>query len=243
MLDKVATYSFLIDAYLSDFRGKATLPMIGGFMLSSATRHADERGFGYTAMTALARAWVLSKMTIEIVDYPQNGTILYVKTWVSDVNRLFTERCFSFFNEEGKNIGYARSIWVAIDLETRRPTNVQELEGLVDYIDGYESCPIGAMKKILLLKDTPSLMTYDIKYSDIDINGHLNSMKYIEHFVDLFDLNIFKQKQIRRFEINYFIEGKYGSTIDLFKKDDNDISILEMRDGTSVLSNSRITWQ
>ena len=29
----IGKYSFVIDAYLTDFRGKATLPMIGGFML------------------------------------------------------------------------------------------------------------------------------------------------------------------------------------------------------------------
>lgn len=243
MLNKVATYSFLIDAYLSDFKGKATLPIIGGFMLKSATRHAEDRGFGYTAMIGLSRAWVLSRMAIEIVEYPQNDTTLYVKTWVSDVNKLFTERCFAFLNEEGQNVGYARSTWVAIDLETRRPTNVLELDGLSNYIDGYEPCPIEGAKKLLSLKNQPSLTSYDIKYSDIDINGHLNSMKYIEHFVDLFDLNIFKQKEIRRFEINYLAEGKFGSTIDFFKKDEDNVSILEMRNGASSLSMSRITWQ
>jgi hypothetical protein len=40
----IGKYKFAIDAYLTDFRGKATLPMIGGFMLQAATKHADERG-------------------------------------------------------------------------------------------------------------------------------------------------------------------------------------------------------
>lgn len=242
MFDKVAKYDFLIDAYLSDFRGRATLPMIGGFLLKSATRHAEERGFGYSAMVANKRVWVLSRMAIEIYEYPLNDTVMSVKTWVSDVNKLFTERCFALIDETGKNIGYARTVWAAIDLETRRPTNVLELDGLSDYIDGYESCPIEGMKKILPLKEVFPLSNFDIKYSDIDINGHLNSMKYIEHFVDLFDWDIFKKKEIRRFEINYIAEGKYGSRINLLKQDEQDISILEMRYNELLLSTSRVTW-
>lgn len=243
MLEKVAKYDFLVDAYLSDFKGRATLAMIGGFMLKSATRHAEERGFGYTAMTSQKRVWVLSRMVIEIDEYPENDTTMSIKTWVSDVNKLFTERCFALLNEDGNKVGYARSTWAAIDLETRRPTNVFELDGLSDYIDGYEPCPIDGMKKILPLKDSLPVSTFIVKYSDIDINGHLNSMKYIEHFVDLFDLNIFKQKEIKRFEINYLAEGKYGSSIQLLRKDEDDVSVLEMRSDSSIISTSRVTWQ
>ena len=43
MVEIIGRYEFTIDAYLTDFRGKATLPMIEGFMLQSATKHAEER--------------------------------------------------------------------------------------------------------------------------------------------------------------------------------------------------------
>lgn len=242
-LDKVGSYEFMIDAYLSDFKGRATLPMIGGFMLKSATRHADERGFGYSSMTGKKRVWVLSRMAIEIAQYPMNDTVMTIKTWVSDVNKLFTERCFAFQNQDGDNIGYARTVWAAIDLDTRRPTNVLELEGLSDYVNKEELCPIDGLKKILPIKDQLPLYSFDVRYSDIDINGHLNSMKYIEHFIDLFDWDTFKQKQIARFEINYIAEGKYGSKIDLLKHDDDNVSVLEMRIGDTILSTSRVTWK
>lgn len=242
-MNSIGVYEFMIDAYLSDFKGRATLPMIGGFMLKAATRHAEDRGFGYTAMTSRKRVWVLSRMAIEIYKYPANDTVMTIKTWVADVNKLFTERCFAFLNENGENVGYARSVWAAIDIETRRPTNVLELEGLADYINGRELCPIDGLKKILPIKGSLPVSHFEVKYSDIDINGHLNSMKYIEHFVDLFDLDTFKQKEIKRYEINYIAEGRYGSTIDLLKREDeNNTSVLEMRNSDVVLSTSRVTW-
>ncbi len=242
---KVGTYKFVIDAYLTDFRGRATLPMIGGFMLQAATKHAEQRGFGYHDMTDQQRAWVLSRMAIEIDEYPKNDTVFTINTWVYDVNRLFTERHFSFEDETGKEIGSAKSIWASIDLATRRPTNVSEMEDLMAYVYKEKSAPIEGMKKIPALKDDfIKAADFVVKYSDIDINKHLNSMKYIEHFVDIFNIEMYESKEIRRFEINYINEGHYGTDIDIIKRNEtNDTYILEMRDGDTNICSSRIVWE
>lgn len=240
----IGKYRFVIDAYLTDFRGRATLPMIGGFMLQCATKHAEERGFGYNQMKDLNRAWVLSRMAIEISEYPQNETVFEVHTWVADVNKLFTERYFAFFDANGRNLGYAKTIWASIDLETRRPTNVLELEGLSDYITKDVECPIEGLKKILPIKDESIFDSFDVKYSDIDINKHLNSMKYIEHFVDVFTLDDYKESEIERFEINYIAEAVYGDHLEFVKKEeDAKVYVVEMKKEDRVVSSARVTWR
>lgn len=240
----IGRYEFGIDAYLTDFRGKATLPMIGGFMLQAATKHAEERGFGYSAMTSQQRVWVLSRIAIEVFEYPNNDTVMVLKTWVASVNRLFTERHFSFEDEQGREIGFAKSLWASIDLVTRKPTNVLELEGLSDYITEKEN-PIEGMTKIPALKDDYEITTdFVVKYSDVDINKHLNSMKYIEHFVDVFDIDMFREKEIRRIEINYISEGRYGTKLDILKRTEKDsIFVLEMKDGDTSVCSTRVTWK
>ena len=240
----IGRYEFGIDAYLTDFRGKATLPMIGGFMLQAATKHAEERGFGYSAMTSQQRVWVLSRIAIEVFEYPKNDTVMVLKTWVASVNRLFTERHFSFEDEQGREIGFAKSLWASIDLVTRKPTNVLELEGLSDYITEKEN-PIEGMTKIPALKDDYEIATdFVVKYSDVDINKHLNSMKYIEHFVDVFDIDMFREKEIRRIEINYISEGRYGIKLDILKRTEKDsIFVLEMKDGDTSVCSTRVTWK
>lgn len=240
----IGKYSFVIDAYLTDFRGKATLPMIGGFMLQCATKHAEERGFGYNQMKELNRAWVLSRMAIEIYEYPQNETVFVVHTWVADVNKLFTERYFAFFDENGRNLGYAKTIWASIDLETRRPTNVLELEGLSDYITKDAECLIDGLRKILPIKDEAVFDAFNVKYSDIDINKHLNSMKYIEHFVDVFTLDDYKESEISRFEINYIAEAVYGDNLEFVKREeDANAYIVEMKKEDRAVSSARVTWR
>jgi len=239
----VGTYAYSIDAYLSDFRGKATLPMLGGFMLQAATRHAEERGFGYSSMTCKKRAWVLTRMNIVIDEYPKNDAEIKLHTWVTNVNKIFTERCFGFEGQDGKYFGYARSLWASIDMETRRPTNVLELGSLADYISD-KLCPIEPAVKIPLIKDAGIDSSFEVKYSDIDINKHLNSIKYIEHFVDTFPLEMYGEKEIRNFEINYLTEGQYGTKLDISKKEvESGKFILEMIDNEKVICSSRITWE
>lgn len=244
MLNKIGTYQFTIDAYLTDFRGKATLPMIGGFMLQAATKHAEERGFGYSDMTSQERVWVLSRIAIEVFEYPKNDTVMNIKTWIVSVNRLFTERHFAFEDENGKTLGYARSLWASIDLTTRKPTNLLELYGLSDYINTETQVPIDALSKIPVLKENFEIASdFVVKYSDVDINKHLNSMKYIEHFVDVFDIEMFVEKEIRRIEINYISEGKYGSNISILKKEIEDsVFVLEMKDEETNVCATKIIW-
>lgn len=245
MLEPIGRYEFVIDAYLTDFRGKATLPMIGGFMLQCATKHAEERGFGYSYMTKNGRIWVLSRMAIELYEYPKNDSVFVVKTWVANVNRLFTERCFAFEDGEGNKIGFARSLWASIDIETRKPTNILDLNSMVALMDAETPCPIDDFGKIpSIKKDSEEVGNFKIKYSDIDINKHLNSMKYIEHFVDVFDIDLFRDKDIARFDINYISEGQYGTTIDVNQKEVEDsVYLLEMTDGVSSICSAKVTWK
>jgi acyl-ACP thioesterase len=164
-------------------------------------------------MTERHTAWVLSRLALEMWEYPQMSEPITLYTWVGEVGRLFTERCFELQNGSGKPFGYARSIWAAIDLETRRPTPL-DTEGLSVYKSD-RPCPIEKPGKITSVENETSGTPFTVKYSDLDINGHLNSIKYMEHLLDLFDLYLFEQKEVRRFEIAYLAEGRYGMELNL----------------------------
>jgi acyl-ACP thioesterase len=242
MLPVIGDYTFPVEAYSNDFRGKSTLQAVGGFLMQAATRHAEERGFGYSFMLQNNRTWVLSRLVIEMSDYPVNDTRMLVSTWVPEVNKLFTERCFSLSDSTGKNIGYARSLWAAIDLETRRPTNILDLQGFKGFIHG-APCPIENVHKIPPIKEQCLVESFMVKYSDLDVNKHLNSMKYVEHFADTFSLEMYQQKDIRRFEICFMAEGQYGTKLDIFRKaEENDTFVLEMRNPERAICSARIAW-
>ena len=72
---------------------------------------------------------------------------------------------------------------------------------------------------------TPEMTEYaefQVKYSDIDVNGHLNSMKYIDHVMDLFSLDHYRNYQLRRMEIAYVAEGHFGDTVRIYHIDEGE---------------------
>ena len=245
MLPKVGSFKFHIESYVCDFKGKATLPVMGTFILQAATIHAQQRGFGYESIVKDNVAWVLSRLSIEISEYPGHDEDLTVETWVEDVTRLFTQRCFKFINKGGNTIGYARTIWAAIDMKTRRPIDIPAWRpDIADYVDDTKKCPVEKPLKIPAVENIEPSMGYSVRYSDIDINRHMNSIKYIEHTLNVFDLEIFKEFNIRKFEIVYLSEGNFGNKLKLYKEEIslNEYLIDTKKDGESICR-VRIIWK
>lgn len=210
---KVGEFHFVTESYLLDFQGRITIPMIGTYLLHAASIHAAQRGFGFNDMSDRHTAWVLSRLAIEITEYPGMSEEITLYTWIEDAARLFTNRCFELVNADGKSFGFARSIWAAIDMETRRPTPL-DIEALNVY-KADRPCPIEKPGKITPIENDAPGIPYEIKYSDLDVNRHLNSIKYMEHLLDMFDIRVYEEKQIRRFEIAYLSEGRYRMPLTL----------------------------
>jgi len=217
MFEKIGTFHFVTESYLLDFRGRVTIPMIGNYMLHAASNHASLRGFGFSDMTEKHTAWVLSRLAIEMNRYPEMSEPITLYTWIDEVGRLFTSRCFELVDGSGTSVGFARSIWAAIDMQTRRPTPL-DIEALSVYVSD-KACPIEKPGKILPVEQDVEGVLYQVKYSDLDINGHFNSIKYMEHLLDLFELDLFREKEVNRFEIAYLSEGRYGMPLTLYKKE------------------------
>ncbi|MDR1381897.1 MAG: acyl-[acyl-carrier-protein] thioesterase [Tannerella sp.] len=218
MLEKIGEFQFVTESYLLDFRGRVTIPMIGNYMLHAASSHASLRGFGFSDMTGRHTAWVLSRLAMEIDRYPEMSEPVTLHTWIDEVGRIFTSRCFELADAAGKATGYARSIWAAIDMQTRRPTPL-DVEALSVYVAADRPCPIEKPGKTAPVENETDGIPYSVKYSDLDINGHFNSIKYMERLLDLFDLDMFVRKEVKRFEIAYLSEGRYGMPLTLHKKE------------------------
>jgi len=245
MLAKVGQFNFHIESYVCDFTGKATLPVIGNLILQAATVHAQERGFGYDQILKDGCAWVLSRLSIEMYEYPEHDTDFIVETWVEDVSRFFTQRCFAFIDEEGKTIGYARSIWAAIDLVSRRPVDIPAWRpDLQDYVATEKDCPIDKLAKIPEVTEVEPRMGYSIRYSDIDINKHMNSVKYIEHALNVFDLELFDRKKVARFDIVFLQEGRFGEKLKAYVcSQSDDEYIIDTKKNDESICRARIVWK
>lgn len=241
---KIGTYEFVAEPFHVDFSGRLTMGVLGNHLLNCAGFHASDRGFGIATLNEENYTWVLSRLAIELEEMPYQYEKFSVQTWVENVYRLFTDRNFAVINKDGRKIGYARSVWAMINLHTRKPADLLALhEGsIVDYICD-EPCPIEKPSRIKVAAQEP-VSTLTAKYSDIDINGHVNSIRYIEHILDLFPIEMYREKRIRRFEMAYIAESYYGDELTFYKDDmGDDVYDVEVRkNGAEAVCRSKVIF-
>ncbi len=224
-----------------DFRGKMTMSLIINNLLNVAGTHANRRGFGISRLNEEGHTWVLSRLALELKEFPQTDDKIVFETWVESLMRTFTLRNFAIKKEDGSIIGYARTIWAMIDTTTRKPLNLVGI-GIEPYLADID-CPIEKAGKISV-PDEYEESFFTVKYSDVDINQHLNSAKYVEHILDVFTLHEFSKRDIHRFEIEFIDECFFGETIKIRKTEISEtefVVILENNE-KKVVCKSRILF-
>ena len=243
--NKIGTYQFVAEPFHVDFTGRLTMGVLGNHLLNCAGFHASERGFGIAEINENHYTWVLSRLAIELEDMPRQYEDFSINTWIENVYRLFTDRNFELQDKNGKTIGYARSVWAMISMETRKPADLISLHGnnLGQYVSDRE-CPIDKPGRIKVSVDAP-VEEYQTRYSDIDINGHVNSIKYIEHILDLFPMDTFKEKQVKRFEMAYVAESYYRDVLSFYleEKNENEYDIEVKKNNQEVVVRSKVIFK
>lgn len=245
-MQKIDIYPIYIEPFHVDFTGRVFMGVLGNHLLNAAGNHSQKRGWGISALNENHHTWVLSRLSIEMTEMPRNYQHCQVSTWVESVMKLFTTRNFAIKDAEGRPMGYARSVWAMIDTETRRPCDLVTLyDGdLLNYVvsDEENVCPIEGHGRFRF-REAQLVCTLTTCYSDIDINGHVNSIKYIEHILNLFSRQQL-ERGIKRFEIAYKAESYMGDTLSFYVQpvDDNEIDV-EVRKNVSEDSNGDVVCQ
>ena len=204
----------------TDFTGELTVGMLGNHLLNCAGFHAGARGFNGVVLDGEEYLWVLSRLVIEIEKMPREYDHIAVETWIDSVYRFFTNRHFAVIGSEGVPVAYATSVWAAIGAHSRQPADLVRIYGshLPDYIDAEKPCPVAKYTRHRL-QGSDAVGTLVPKYGDIDGNGHVNSIRYIDHLLDLFPLDYYRTHRVQRVEIAYNTESFYGEELSIFQEE------------------------
>ena len=209
----------MAEPFHCDFGGKLFMGHLGNHLLNAADFHSTDRGFGMKYLMSIQRSWVLSRLAIEMDEMPSQYTRFNVETWVESAMRYFTSRNFRVVSGD-KVYGYGRSIWAMIDTESRQPTDIYDIDnGAIDnWIVKDKECPIDKGGRVRVEAEAQLVHTIDTYYNDVDINGHINSVKYIEHVLDLWPISWYSDHQVHRFEIAYVAEAHAGDQLSFFRE-------------------------
>ena len=127
-------------------QGEMPLTLLMTRIIEVATFHANSWGAGYARLIQDNQVWVLSRVTIEMKEYPKVDTNYRLTTWIEDYNRHFSQRNMRIDDENGNALGFVRTIWMVIDMNTRASVDISQLGYISDKVSDLP-CPIEPISK------------------------------------------------------------------------------------------------
>lgn len=205
-----------------------------------ATEHANLLGIGFADLIKHGLSWVLSRMVVEMTDYPRVNETYTIETWVENFNRAFSDRNFRILDSEGRVCGYARSTWVTIDMERRTLGDLSGFSSLGAVVRPDIECPIAPCGRHRALgEDATMTLARRFAYSDIDSNRHVNTVRYIEMLMDCHSADFHADNFISRLEVSFMRECTYGELGEIFIGRDGDA---ELRVGATPRIHFRLAY-
>ena len=202
-----------------------------GFLQEAATAAAcalhasrDEMLDKYNAFWMLARVWYR-------LDEPLKwGERLRIRTWHRGGRGASSYRDFDLFVNDAP-VGEAVSLWVLANAQTHklvRMAGIEEFQGT----DGGALCKTRLLNKVRMPPDMTCAGTRSFRYSDLDVNGHVNNVRYADIVCDALHLErMGAERFVSSLQVGYQAECRVGETVDLTTGSDGGAQYVHGADG------------
>jgi len=200
--------------------------------------HATELGFGRDGLGE-NRTWMLSRLRIETERWPRFGEVIRVRTWPSGMHGLFALRDFELLDGAGKRWGVAKTSWMVVDLELRRPARIPDSLRLLA-----SQCPASILDGFHKLKRPKSAAKSEpiaVRWIDADMNGHANLACYVGWAVEAHDHAFLDSHEPAALHMEFRAETRPGEYVTSVT-DGVTQSLLRDSDGAE-LARLRLVWR
>ena len=194
-------------------RKKLSLFGLLGILQDIAGEHADMLGFGYNDLLQQQCFWVLIRQKLRMEFWPQWNDTITVKTWPQPLSGIYAFREYEIFVGD-KKAGDCSTTWITLDSETRKP---KKLENTYEYLDVNTKLKLDyTAQKIVMPPNVEKLKSFEVRNSDLDINEHVNNIKYSQWILDAIAFEYHKNYLIEEYEVNFMGETFLNNKIDIY---------------------------
>jgi acyl-ACP thioesterase len=213
-------------------------------MQESAWNHAEHLELGYSHLIKKNLAWVLARLSLQIEALPVWHENIIVRTFPSGRDKLFAYRDFHISSEQGNVLVLGTTTWFVIDINRRRPQRTDSYFHLNEWGE-YDHAYHGFAAKVKALEEPDSISQRRVYYSDLDVNGHVNNVKYLEYILDSFALDFFKTHNLKQLDMNFLNEAFYEDRIEIRtqKIQENYVHSLFRDNGKTELCRAKTNWK
>lgn len=193
---------------------KITNKAILKFLENIASYHSDSVGYGINESDTTHITWLLLDWKLKVINRPNYGQILTIRTWSRYTNKCYSYRDFEVLDENDELCAFATSKWVLIDTQKGRISKVQD-EMIEKYKPeaGRSVFNIIELEKVNVPENYESSITYQAKRRDMDVIGHMHNLYYLDLAYEALPNEVYENLQFNNIRISYKKEIKLDDIV------------------------------
>lgn len=202
-----------VDSRQVDLFGQMRLSALLGDLQEAAVKATCEMDMGAPRLMEKYHAfWVVNRWQVRL-DRPLRWEEAFaIRTWHRGGESGSVYRDFDILRD-GQAIGSAVSLWVMVDPDSHRLVPARgcpEFRGT----DGGELNRTERLRRVDLPERFDSRVLREMHYSDTDMNGHINNVRYADFLCDAIHLEeLGRGKFVSGFQVCFLSECRAGETI------------------------------
>jgi medium-chain acyl-[acyl-carrier-protein] hydrolase len=176
-------------------------------------------GAGVEKVRDLGLFWVVMSYHFVFERMPRLGEKITIRTYPSPAKAFIYPRHYCVYDEAGKLIIRGISLWALLDRKSHKPTFPAKngIDPLPQSVEGELPWPPS-----LVLSGLPLIETRLVRYSDLDFNGHMNNVRYLDYALDSERSNFYDLHAIKEMQITFSSESQLGEEMNLYAKSEGE---------------------
>jgi len=208
-------YKTLIDSRDVDGRGQCRASALLGHMQEAATQAAEHGGFGREIIMGRHNGfWMLTRMWYRVRRPLRWSEELTIHTWHRGAKGAVSYRDYDLYVGD-ERVGEGVSAWVLADADTHRLIRLSTVTEMAETHGGElrKEKTLNKLKAPVQLTDVERRV---MRYSDTDINGHVNNTRYADFACDALRMDKLPvDKFLAEMQIGYLKECRPGEMLDI----------------------------
>lgn len=199
MMEKYSK-TFKINFRDVDNTKKLRMNSLVDYMQEIAGEHANALGLNFFGQEQEVY-WIVARAKMCLEEYPMWDETIHIETYPAGVDKLFAVRRFDIYNQDNRAIGYIIGDYILMDVKTHRPVRPHQLGGKFEMLcNPYEGEVLPKLKAPV----NREVEDYrKARYSEIDVNGHMNNTHYVRWAMDMLNVEELSKRQVQSIQTNY----------------------------------------
>lgn len=193
-----------VQYYEGDMTGKLSLPMLLNLAVLSGTLQADQLGIGDEVVHAQGVGWIVLQYEMTITRRPKVNETIVLQTQARDCNAFFCQRQYRMLDQTGQVLVDIQALFSLLDMEKRKLAR-----GPDEFIDAYGAQRVKRIKRGLapakIAEDEPvdGQQQYRVRFTDIDMNQHVNNSRYFDWLEDVLGADFLLTHEPKKLNIRF----------------------------------------